>query len=135
MSRDASIILGFGDGEYLFRLGWGEIAKLQEVRDCGPFVLHDRLRDSSCRVEDIAEVIRWGLIGGGLSPTEAALKLKLFVHDRPPAETRLTAYVVMAAGCFGAPEEQIEKKSGAPSREQVSPISPTEKSGSEHSTH
>ena len=117
MSRDASVVVAFGDGEYLFRLGWGEMAKLQEARDCGPFVLHDRLRDASCRIEDITEVIRWGLIGGGLSPTEAALKLKLFVHDRPPAETRLTAYVVMAAGCYGAPEEQIEKKSAAPSRE------------------
>lgn len=135
MSRDASVVLAFGDGEYLFRLGWGEIAKLQEARDCGPFVLHDRLRDSSCRVEDIAEVIRWGLIGGGLTPTEAMQKLKLFVQDRPPAETRLIAYVVMAAACFGAPEEQVEKKSEAPNREQNSPISPTEGFGSEHSTH
>jgi tail tube GTA-gp10-like protein len=135
VSRDASIILAFGDGDFLFRLGWGEIAKIQEACGCGPFVLHDRLRDGSCRLEDISEVIRWGLIGGGLSPVEATQKLKLFVQDRPPAETRLTAYAVMAAGCFGAPEEQIEKKSEAPSREQNSATFPMEESGSEHSTH
>lgn len=135
MSRDASIILAFGDAEYLFRLAWGELAKVQEACDAGPFVVLDRLRDSSCRLEEIAEVIRWGLIGGGLEPAKATRLIKLYVEGRPPAENRLTAYVVMAAGCHGAPEEQIEKKSEAPNLDNVLPISPTANSGSEPSTH
>lgn len=128
-------MLPFGDGEHLFRLAWGELAKLQEARDCGPFVLMDRLRDGTCRIEDISEVIRWGLIGGGLSPIDASKKVKLYVEGRPPSESRLTAYAIMVAGCHGAPEEEIEKKSEAPNPDSASTISPTGNSASEHSTH
>ncbi|WP_041748227.1 gene transfer agent family protein [Bradyrhizobium cosmicum] len=132
MSRNASLTLDWGDGTYEFRLGWGELAKLQEACDAGPFVILDRLRTGACRLEDISGVIRWGLVGGGKSPVEATKLVRLYVEDRPPAENRLTAYAIMAAGCTGAPEEGIEKKSGAPDR--ASTISPTEKSGSEPST-
>lgn len=132
MSRNASITLDWGDGTYEFRLGWGEIAKIQEACDAGPFVILDRLRSGACRLEDISSVIRWGLIGGGLSPVQALKCIRLYVEDRPPGESRMTAYAIMAAGCIGAPEEQIEKKSPAPDRE--STISQTGKSGSELST-
>lgn len=135
MSRDASVVLAFGDGDYLFRLAWGELAKLQEACDAGPFVVMQRLKDGSCRLDDISEVIRWGLIGGGLSPVEATKLIRLYVEGRPPAESRMTAYAVMAAGCLGAPEEQIEKKLEAPDQDGESTISQTGSSGSEHSTH
>jgi hypothetical protein len=132
LSRNASITLDWGDGTYDFRLGWGELAKLQEACDAGPFVVLDRLRGGTCRLEDISGVIRWGLVGGGKTPVEATKLVRLYVEDRPPAENRLTAYAIMAAGCAGAPEEQIEKKSPAPDR--ASTIFPTERSGSELST-
>ncbi|MGY3609928.1 MULTISPECIES: gene transfer agent family protein [unclassified Bradyrhizobium] len=133
MSRDASVTLAWGDGDHHFRLGWGELVKIQEACDAGPFVILQRLRDGTCRLEDISDVIRWGLVGGGLKPAEATKLVRLYVEGRPPAESRLTAYAVMAAGCQGAPEEQIEKKSEAPDRENQSQTSPTERSGSEPS--
>lgn len=135
MSRDASVTLAWGDGDYLFRLGWGELAKLQEAVDAGPFVIGDRLRDQTCRLEFISETIRWGLIGGGKTPEQASKMVKLYVEGRPPAESRQVALVVILAACYGAPEEQIEKKSGAPEAEHASTTSPTGNSGSEHSTH
>jgi hypothetical protein len=135
LSRDASIILEWGDGSHLFRLGWGELAKLQEACNAGPFVIMQRLQDGTCRLEDIEETIRWGLIGGGRSPVEATRLCKMFVQGRPPAENRMVAYAAMMAGCLGAPEEQIEKKSEAPSQDSDSTISQTGSSGSEHSTH
>jgi hypothetical protein len=110
------------------------LAKLQEACDAGPFVILQRLQDGTCRLEDISGVIRWGLVGGGLTPVAATKLVRLYVEGRPPAENRLTAYAVMAAGCHGAPEEQIEKKSEAPDRGSQSTISPMEKSGSEPST-
>ena len=109
MSRDASITLDWADGPAHFRLAWGELAKLQEAVDAGPFVILERLNLGTCRLEDIAEVIRWGLVGGGKNPAEAAKLVKLYVEGRPPAENRLTALAVLSAGCYGAPEEQIEK--------------------------
>lgn len=135
MSRDASILLTFGDGEYSFRLGWGELAKLQEAVDAGPFVIGDRLKDQTCRLEYIREVIRWGLIGGGKTPEQATRLIKLYVEERPPAENRLIALAVILAGVYGAPEEQIEKKSEAPNPASASTTSPTGSSASEPSTH
>lgn len=134
MSRDASIILAFGDGDHLFRLGWAELEKLQEACDAGPFVILERLNSGSCRLQDIVETIRWGLIGGGKKPEEALKLERLYVRDRPPAENRLLAYAILAAACHGAPEEEIEKKSVAPDRDKGSTISRTGKSGSEPST-
>jgi hypothetical protein len=110
VSRDASVTLQWGDGDYTFALRWGELAKLQEAADAGPFVILDRLNDGRCRLEDISEVIRWGLVGGGKTPVEATKLVRLYVEGRPPAENRLTAQVIMSAACFGAPEEELEKK-------------------------
>jgi hypothetical protein len=134
LSRDASVTLDWADGTYHFRLAWGEIAKLQEACDAGPFVILDRLHSKACRLEDISNVIRWGLVGGGKSPVEATKLVRLYVEGRPPAENLLYAISILSAGCYGAPEENIEKKSGAPDLERESTISPTGKSGSEPST-
>ncbi len=135
MSRDARLTLDWADGTYDFRLGWGEIAMLQEACDAGPFVILARLEDRTWRLADICNVIRCGLIGGGMKPAEALLKVRTYVEARPPIENLLVACVVMKAGIFGAPEEQIEKKSEAPNPEEsASTISPTERSGSEPST-
>lgn len=125
MSRDASITLQWGDSDCTFALRWGELAKLQEATDAGPFVILDRLNDGRCRLEDISEVIRWGLVGGGKTPAEATKLVRLYVEGRPPAENRLTAQVIMSAACFGAPEEEIEKKSEAPNPGSGSMTSPT----------
>lgn len=135
MSRDATILLEWGDGTYRFRLGWGELAEVQQSSDAGPFVVMQRLNNGECLLKDISEVIRWGLIGGGITPVEASRLVDTFVLKRPPAESRLTAYAILMAGCLGSPEEQIEKKSEAPKAEQGSTISQTGNSGSEHSTH
>jgi hypothetical protein len=131
LSRDGTILLAWGDGTYKFRLGWGELAEIQQASDAGPFVVLDRLNNGTCRLKDISEVIRWGLIGGGLTPFEASKLVETYVERRPPAESRLTASAILMAGCLGSPEENIEKKSGAPSQDSVLPISPTENSGSE----
>lgn len=118
-NRDASVTFDWGDGTYTFRLAWGEISKLQEACDAGPFTILDRLNNGSCKVEEIRNVILWGLVGGGKTPVEATKLVRLFVEDRPPAESRLTAYAILSAGCYGAPEEEIEKKSEAPIQEQA----------------
>lgn len=134
MSRDASITLDWADGTQHFRLAWGELSKLQEACDAGPFVILDRLNSGACKIEDISNVIRLGLIGGGMEPVPALKKVREYVEGRPPAESRLTALAVLSAGCYGAPEEQIEKKLVAPGPGSGSTTFPTEKSGSEPST-
>ncbi|MEI4482234.1 MULTISPECIES: gene transfer agent family protein [unclassified Phyllobacterium] len=109
MSRDASIELNFGDGTYTFRLGWGELAKVQEACDAGPYVVLQRLYDNSWRLNDIREVIRWGLIGGETKPGEALKLVRDYVEERPPLESVLFAQAILSAALQGAPEEDVGK--------------------------
>lgn len=113
MSRDASIELDFGDGTYTFRLGWGELAKIQEACGAGPYVVLHRLFDNSWRLNDIKEVIRWGLIGGKLEPVKALKLVRDYVEERPPLESVMYAQAILSAGLQGAPEEDVGKKPAA----------------------
>jgi hypothetical protein len=132
MSRDASITLDWADGVHHFRLAWGELAKLQEACNCGPYVVLNRILDMSWRIEDISNVIRLGLIGGGMAPVEALQKVRSWVEDRPPMENLTTARVILMAALMGAPEEAVKKKRKP--QESDFPTSPTGKSGSHTST-
>ncbi|MGB3044539.1 MAG: gene transfer agent family protein [Xanthobacteraceae bacterium] len=131
MSRDASITLDWADGTFPFRLAWGELEKLQEACDAGPYVILNRLVDNSWRVGDISNVIRLGLLGGGMTPVEALTKTREYVEKRPPVENLMTAQAILSAGLVGAPEEKLKKKVARRTR---SKNSRTGKSGSPRST-
>lgn len=71
MSRDGSIQLDFGGKDRKFRLGIKELIELQEVTSCGPEFLINRFIDGNWKVQNVRQVIRIGLIGGGSDPREA----------------------------------------------------------------
>lgn len=114
MSRDASITLEWAGEDRHFRLGMAELARLQEARDEGPFMTFSRLHSANWRLEDVREVIRFGLIGGGMPEGEAA-RLVRREMEAPPFFNLPIAMKVMAAGFKGAPDEESEiPKSEAP---------------------
>ena len=127
MSRDASITLTWADGEFKFRLGWGELEELQEKTDAGPHVVLQRLYAGTWRVQDISNTIRLALIGGGMSPEEAVKKVRFYVEQRPPAESVPIALAVLSAGLIGAPDEKLGELE-APSRKRGKSSSRTAKS-------
>ncbi|MDX3929253.1 MAG: gene transfer agent family protein [Shinella sp.] len=116
MSRDAKIEIDFADGTFPFRLGWGELVELQEKTDVGPYVVLHRLHSHHWKMEDITNVIRLGLIGGGMTPADALRKVRTYVEARPPLENHPVAAAVLAAGLLGAPEEPVGEPV-APARE------------------
>lgn len=126
LSRDAKITIDWGDDTYDFRLGWGEIVSLQEAVDAGPYVVLNRLYSNQWRVEDISNVVRLGLIGGGMTPADALKKVRAYVEARPPLENVLVAQAILSAGLQGAPEEKVGEGEGE--AESESTTSPTEKS-------
>ncbi|QFT69604.1 hypothetical protein FIU93_22655 [Labrenzia sp. THAF35] len=104
--RDAKIDLTWADDDYTFRLGWGELVELQEKCDAGPYVILNRMQNSTWLVEDISNVIRLGLIGGGLEPVKALRLVRQYVEARPPVENLLHAIGILSAGLLGAEDEQ-----------------------------
>ena len=134
MSRDGSVVLTFHDGEeYLFRLAWGQLSKLQEALNAGPFVVLDRLHMNTWRVEDIAEVIKWGLVGGGMNEVKARKLVREYVEVQAPFHSLEIAVKVIDAAVMGPPDaEELEKKVQA----QPSNSNPSTMDGSpsEHST-
>lgn len=133
MARDGAVTLDWGDGEYHFRLAWGELASLQEACDAGPYVILERLQNNTWRLNDIREVIRFGLIGGGTKPPEALRLVRAYVEARPPLENRITATAILTVGLMGAPEEDVGESSAA-DQANHSPASPTGSSDSRPST-
>jgi hypothetical protein len=123
--RDGQITLTWADGDYVFRLGWGELELLQEACNAGPYVILDRLIEKTFRIGDISHVLRLGLIGGGMAPTAALTLVRAYVESRVPAENLIFAQAVLSAACVGAPEERLGE-TDAPSPDENSTISPTE---------
>lgn len=107
MARDANIELTIWDGDYTFRLGWGELAQLQEKCDVGPYVILRRMLTGEWRLEDIEGVFRLGLIGAGRKPEDATKLIKEHVKTRPPAEYALQAALILQAGVVGAEDEPL----------------------------
>jgi len=126
MSRDASITLDWADGTYVFRLAWAQLAELQEKCDAGPFVILDRLGNGAWKIEDISNVIRLGLIGGGIDPAKALKLTRAYVEARPPLENLVYAQGVLSVAVMGAPDEDSVKKNERPETENGSTASPAE---------
>lgn len=134
MSRDGSFEATWADGDYVFRLAWGELIKLQEALDCGPLLVLGRLQAGGWKVEDIREVIRLGLIGGGLEPAKALKLVRLYVEQRPPFENIALALRIIATSLNGAPDEEIEQPPGKAEAPNGSTLFQTESSASGPST-
>lgn len=82
VSLDGGLTAAFGDGEYRFRLAYGQLQALEEA--CGGIgapVIAEALATKTFRVGYVRETIRLGLIGGGLSQSDALVKVRRFVES------------------------------------------------------
>lgn len=111
--RDARITEDFADGTYEFCMNYGAIRMLQEARDMGPLYIYTEMERGMWRVEDVREVIRCGLIGGGMAPVKANKLVTLYVEGRPIMENVALAMRVLGAGLIGAPEENVGEQLAA----------------------
>lgn len=107
--RDASITEFFGDDYQDFRLGFGQLLELQEKTGVGPFRLYKRVMEEDWMLEDISEIIRVGLVGGGMKPKEAYNLVKRYVVERPPLENLTLARALILVALYGCPEEDKKK--------------------------
>lgn len=137
---DTAIDLRFGDGEHHFFLPMARICEIERL--CGVKdtpksieVMFDQFGQSlgldpesgnplyigggASILKDVYEVIRCGLIGGGMSPLEAKALVDSYVDGRPFAETVPVAWAVLNAAIRGV---SLKKKADTP--DETAPESP-----------
>lgn len=109
------IELEFADGSHVFKLTLKTIAELQEKCGAGIGAIYARIANGTYRAEDLVEVCRLGLIGGGMEGPDARKLLDRYCVDRWPLEKwHGHAYAIMVACVHGyqAPDQpdDAEKK-------------------------
>jgi hypothetical protein len=109
VSASGLIAFEWADGEHRFRLPIGRLRELQDKCGAGPGVIFGRLTDGTWRVDDLREVVRLGLIGGGMDPVQALTLVKRYVDERPLAETVAPARVILAVALFGDGNDTVGK--------------------------
>jgi hypothetical protein len=112
---DGDVVLPWADGEHTFNIR--KIGPATELQDkCGGVgvgTIMNRLLKGNFFVADFREVIRLGLIGGGMRPVEASDLTKRYVDDRPWQESVLVATAIITAAIVGTPKEHVGKKGQA----------------------
>jgi hypothetical protein len=155
MSRRAEVRLQLGPRKYLFRLGLGELERVQDETGAGPFEVYARLAAAQlaiatglhlfdgmlvaagCKLgpKDAPQVVYNGLIGGGLAPDEALALTETWIVKRPLAEQVPVAHAVIMAAIIGVKDEPLgEGVGGAAKKTPRSRRFPTASSASARST-
>jgi hypothetical protein len=135
MTVQTALELKYADGDYLFDLPLPQMRELQEKRGCGIFKIYGRLlkgryllgetqvampEEGEAFAEDIFEVIRLGLIGGGkgvvdgkdveVSAIRARTLVENYCHPAPLRESWSIAAAVVAARIEGYTPPADKKK-------------------------
>ncbi|YBV97105.1 gene transfer agent family protein [Phyllobacteriaceae bacterium JZ32] len=95
----------FGDKQYPFCLGWKEAASFEEEHGGSLYaILRQMLVSGSCEIRYLRGIIRWALIGGGMSSSEALGLIQRYVEGRPIGEFFPLALRILEAAYFGTGE-------------------------------
>lgn len=100
-------------GEHVFNLNHPYVRNVLSIRGLPgqfgdtPAACFKRFEQGLFSTEDVERVIYLGLIGGGLSITEASTLVDKFVRSRPVLENSVTAFSVLAT-LFAAPDVEKE---------------------------
>jgi len=109
---DRELIVWRG-GAHRFRLGLGELRRLQRNCNAGPEQVFNRLRGGAWMIDDLIEPIRLGLIGSGeMTESEAGPEVTKILEQYPPVELKLTAAEILARAIFGHPEDEGDEDEG-----------------------
>jgi hypothetical protein len=121
MSADGSVTLAWAGEERKFRLAIGQLRELQEnvnrwrvnigAAPIGPSSLLRLLMGGDAWPDEVREIVRLGLIGGG----EVGIALvpgliKRYVDDRPLVESTQVAQAVLLSAMVGVPDDPVGKK-------------------------
>lgn len=95
----------FGTEEHDFCLTDAMLAELESISGLGVGALYAQLVNLAYPAEALREIIRLGLIGGGMDPERAKRLCMTYAANRPLAETFPLAFEIMEARWTGKPEK------------------------------
>lgn len=98
----------FGDGDKTFALTNEMILELERTTGSGILALHSRFRAMAAHFGDLVEVIRTGLIGGGMHPEAAHKLVGVYSRSMLVTDLYLLAFDVLDARFTGKPDEMAE---------------------------
>jgi hypothetical protein len=110
-----SVELTWPGGCHRFRLRIGELRALQTALDAGPEEVFNRLRLGTWRVDDLVQVIRWGLVGAEeMSASDAATFVTPLIDLHPASQFKMTALAILAHALLGDLGDAVGEPDGGP---------------------
>ncbi len=102
-----AVVLQWPGGEHAFRLPLSQLEALQQKTDCGPEFLLNKISLGQWTAVELFEVIRIGLIGGGMPPAEAH-KLVGGAFDRYALiGFKVPAQAILGHALYGPPDDPV----------------------------
>jgi len=108
-----SVRLTWPGGENAFRLRIGELRALQTARKSGPEEIFNRIRAGKWEVDDLVQVIRFGLVGAEeMNASDAATLVTPLIDLHPASKFKLTALAILGAALFGVEDDPVGEPEG-----------------------
>lgn len=101
MTDRISLRAFFGDAERAFTLTDPMLTELERLTGLGTGALYAQLVNMAFPVQVLAQVIRLGLIGAGMTPEEAKHLCAAYAENRPLAEVFPLAFAILDARWSG----------------------------------
>ena len=109
----ARTILRWPGGEHPVHVGLTELEVIQQVTDCGPEFLLHKINAGQWKHHELMEVIRNGLIGGGMSEDQAKHVVSRAFIQYPLIGMKVPAQQLLSLCLFGPPDDPVGEDSPA----------------------
>ncbi len=94
-------------GKSEMRLALGEFEALQKDTEVGPEFLFHKILQGHWTAHELARVLYWGLVGGGMRKAEADTAVSRAFETAPLTEFKAPAAQVLANALFGPPDDPV----------------------------
>lgn len=101
------LVIQWPGGEHAFRIGIGQCRVIQQKTECGPEHLLNKIKAGVWTVDELREILRNGLIGGGMAPVEALKIIDKTFDEAPGIKFKAPAMEVLSAYLFGPPDDTV----------------------------
>lgn len=138
-SRTARITAIVGDDYYDLRLDYERLVELEERTEKGAIFIYRRMSDfdhngyvGDFRISWVSEIIRLGLIGGGMRASDALKLTDRYLREGFVLDYLQTATNALYAALHGPEQEPVvfgESEPGEPEPKEVTPTPSAESNG------